>query len=76
MTTVTTTTVVVTTTGLGSLALIVTIALIALLIAKDIADGRQSLSAKRISRTLLIGILPLLSVFVVDMVMRAMEVLS
>jgi hypothetical protein len=76
MTTVTTTTVVVTTTGLGSLALVVTIALIGMLVIRDVVKGRESLSARRISRALLIGILPLLTVFAVDVVIRAMEVLS
>ena len=75
MTTVTTTTVAVTTTGLGSLALIVTITLIGLLVMRDIAKGHSGKRAARISRSLLIGIMPLLAVFAIDVAMRAMEVL-
>jgi hypothetical protein len=74
MTTVTTTAVA--TSGLGAFALIVTVTLIALLIGKDIVDGRSGLGARRIGRALAIGILPLLTVFAVDILVRALEVLG
>ncbi len=72
MTTVTTTSVAVTMAGQNSLALIVTIALIVLLVLKDILDGRDGPVARRASLVLSIGIFPLLTVFAIDVVVRAM----
>lgn len=75
MTTVTTTSVAVTTAGHNSLALIVTIALIALLVLKDLLDGRDGQIARRTSRALNIGIFPLITVFALDVLVRAMALL-
>ncbi len=73
VTTVTTT--VLTAMSASSLALSVILALIALLVSKELISSGHGIRAQQVSRTLNIAIAPLLIVFVMTVVIRIAEIL-
>ncbi len=59
----------------GSFTLIGILVLLTLLIEKELANGSMSAWAERLRRTADVGIMPLLSVFVLSVIIKVAEVL-
>ena len=69
------TTTAVSTATAASLVLIAVLTFLVLLIQKEIVGGLESLRAKQLSRALNVAIVPLLVVFVVNIVLKIVDLL-